>query len=656
MAREQYREAAEQLDKAREINPVDEETLARVAALLLLTRRAAEFDRLAGAVQQRNPTPSRFYFRIAERLEDHRRFDQAEAFFLRAIEAGPDLPEPRTGLGMLFMRVGKEAEAAATLEQAFAADPFNVRTKNMLEVLDQLRGYQTVATEHFHIKVDAELDALLGKYAAKYLEQVYGELTERFGFRLQEQVSIEIFNKGRGQTAHQWFSARTVGLPWIGTVGACTGKVIAMASPRGVQSPYNWARVLKHELVHVITLQQTRFHIPHWYTEALAVQAEGYPRPQVWNQLLVERVPAGQLFTLDNINLAFARPKSQLDWQMAYCQSELYAEYMESRFGPDSSARLLSAYRDGLTTPEAIDRAFQVTKQDFEAGYREFVVQLAAGLSAPPPESPLSFAQLEQAYSDDPENPDVAARLAHEYVRRRAYPKARELAQHALARRQGHPLGSFVLARLSMLVGDTDRALEVLEPGLDRSNPDPRVLELMAELYVRTKQFVAARELYELAHKRYPTESRWVAGLARVGLLSDDQDLLVANLEQLCLLDADDVSPRKKLASLAAQSKDWERVARYAWMTIHIDVADAEAHILLGDASAELGKWPDAADEYLTARALRPGDPALPLKLARAYLATDNHEAAREIVKELLARDPEHRAARELWQQLRKQE
>ena len=30
-------------------------------------------------------------------------------------------------------------------------------------------------------------------------------------------------------------------------------------------------RLLSHELVHVITLQQTHFNIPHWFTEGLAV-------------------------------------------------------------------------------------------------------------------------------------------------------------------------------------------------------------------------------------------------------------------------------------------------------------------------------------------------------------------------------------------------
>ena len=53
----------------------------------------------------------------------------------------------------------------------------------------------------------------------------------------------------------------------------------------------NWARVLTHELVHVVTLQQTQFNIPHWFTEGLAVGCENHPRPAEWNKLLAARVP-----------------------------------------------------------------------------------------------------------------------------------------------------------------------------------------------------------------------------------------------------------------------------------------------------------------------------------------------------------------------------
>jgi tetratricopeptide (TPR) repeat protein len=313
---------------------------------------------------------------------------------------------------------------------------------------------------------------------------------------------------------------------------------------------------------------------------------------------------------------------------------------------------LLDSYREGLSTTEAVEKVFQMPKSDFETGYVEHLKHVVAGLNAGRADPAMSFAELERAYAADSENPDVAARLANEYVRRRNYPKARELAMQALAIQKDHPFASYVLAQLSILVGEVDRAREILEPALDRDNPEPRVLQLLAELYVRAKRYDDAEPLYEIGSKLYPAESRWQAGLAYIALQAGEREKLGSILERLSLLDADDPSPRKKLASMALEDHDWGRAVRFAWMTLHIDVADAEAHAMLGDACAGQSKWADAADEYRTVLQLKPNDRSAPLKLARAYRSAGQREDAIETAQQLLARDPENREARELLDEL----
>ena len=73
--------------------------------------------------------------------------------------------------------------------------------------------------------------------------------------------------------------------------------------------------------------------------------------------MLLARVPTRtKLLNLDTINLGFIRPKEPDDRQLAYCQAQLYAQYMLKRFGPDALIKMLDAYRRGLTTDRAIDR------------------------------------------------------------------------------------------------------------------------------------------------------------------------------------------------------------------------------------------------------------------------------------------------------------
>ena len=46
-------------------------------------------------------------------------------------------------------------------QHAFAIDPFNVRVRNSLEVLEVLSGYATLETDHFIIKFDRGHDEVL---------------------------------------------------------------------------------------------------------------------------------------------------------------------------------------------------------------------------------------------------------------------------------------------------------------------------------------------------------------------------------------------------------------------------------------------------------------------------------------------------------------
>src|SRR5262249_42815666 len=201
--------------------------------------------------------------------------------------------------------------------------------------------YETLETEHFKIKFNPKHDKMLATYMGQWLEEVYPQLVHQMGFAPPEKSLFEVFCRFKNTDGHGWFSARMVGLPHIHPIGACAGKIVALQSPSEGQQRFNWSRVVKHEFVHVINLQQPDFNITHWFTEALAVLNEGYPRPQSWNDLLVERSARGKLFNLDSINLGFIRPRSSDDWTLAYCQASLYAQFMRERYGEDAIARML---------------------------------------------------------------------------------------------------------------------------------------------------------------------------------------------------------------------------------------------------------------------------------------------------------------------------
>ena len=81
----------------------------------------------------------------------------------------------------------------------------------------------------------------------------------------------------------------------------------------------------------------------------------------------------GRLFDLQTINQGFVHARSGDDRQLAYCQGELYIEYLLGRFGPEAPGKLLAAFAQSAFTPAAIAVGLGVTAKDFEQGYQEFV-------------------------------------------------------------------------------------------------------------------------------------------------------------------------------------------------------------------------------------------------------------------------------------------
>jgi tetratricopeptide (TPR) repeat protein len=646
---ERFGDARKAAEKAVADNPRDEDALARLAAScrLLVDPAGASMTELTALAN--SPRPATFFAALGERLADRRKYESAERAFLLSAQADPTRPDAPIGLGMLYMQVGRETEARSLFDEAFAADPFNVRADNMMKVLKHMESYTPVESQHFSVLFDPTQDTLMGKYMARFLESVYPELTGRFGYTPPGKTRIELMKN------HQWFSGRTIGLPFIPTVGACTGKVVALASPRATGKPFNWARVLKHEVVHVITLQQTEFNIPHWYTEALAVESEGFPRPQEWNKLLLERVPArSKLLNLDTINLGFIRPNEPDDRQMAYCQAQLYARYMLERFGDDALIKMLGSYRRGLTTDRAIRESFGVEKPDFEKGYLKYLDELVATIrTRVNDEKPVKFSQLERQLKEKPDDPDLNAQMAYEHFARRDYKEARPFADKALELKPNHPLASYVKARLLVTIGDDDTALALLEPALDPKRPNERVVDLLAELKMKAGQLDEAEKLYELARKDDPFHTKWIAGLARVHLRQKSAAKFLEDLAMIAANDADDIAVRKALAERMLAGGKAAEAERWAQECLHIDVYDFSAHVLLADALSTQSKFAPAVEEYQTALELKPRRPNdLKLKLAKAQLGLGQRDAAKATVASILKADPDHPEAKALREQL----
>jgi tetratricopeptide (TPR) repeat protein len=636
------------LERARKLDPLDEETLGRLAAVygavdgLDDTLPGTRMRRVIDDVVRRNEHCGTFYAALASALDRMFKFPHAARAYEEARRRMPQLATVPGQLGMVWMRLGEESRAAEQLEDAFQADPFNARVKNTLEVLDLLKEYDTIETAHFLVRHDRGRDSLLARYAARYLEdEVYPAITGRLGFAPPGKSLIEIFSTARGTDAHAWFSARMAGLPFIGTVAACAGKIVAMASPTDLPGQFAWARVLRHEYVHVVNLQQTGFNIPRWYTEGLAVYHEDSPRLPEWDVILARRADAGTLFTLENINLGFTRPANGDDWPLAYCQALLYVSYFAEAYGKDANARLIAAYADNLDTPRALVRAFGVPVEQLEAGYRKYVERVAAGVNPVERSSPRRPAA-------GVKDPDALAQLADASLEAGARARARELAAQALALRPRQPLASYVMARLSVATGEKEAAWKMLKEAVDLAAPEPKSLAMLADLARERGDLAEAERLARAGADAFPHSSVWPRALGLVFEATRDTSKLALALLRLCDMEESDAGARERLARLAEARGDPKEAGRWATRALQVDVMNAEAHGILAGSLSAAGRFEPAVQEYETAIRLGSKQQTWLLGLARACARTGRSERAREALRDLLETDPEYPGAREL--------
>ncbi len=593
------------LDQALSINPRNQEILGVLAAIgvlknthvspakykIILSGRSeeqsqndGEFTRIYSELIQRNPKPGLFLQTVGTILDSRRKYDHAEVFYRRAIEVMPQLSGPQTSLGMLYMRTGRTEDAEVILKAAFAADPFHVRVSNMKKVIDVLKSYEAIGTDHFVVRA-ADSDHLLASMVSDYLEEIYPELTQRYGYEPPVRTQFEIYSAAKDQSGHAWFSARMIGLPWIQTIGASTGKIVALTTPNESERKFNWMRVARHEFVHILTLQKTDFNIPHWFTEAISVTEEQIEMPVDWKKLLLKRFEKKTLFDLSNINQGFRKPKGPDDWTLAYCQSFLYAQYLQEAFGEEALSSLLDAYQTTSSTEAAFDAAFSTPIEEFEAGYRQFIEEKIRPIRRGQSPSRLSFRQAQKLIESSPTDASAFAQLALAmYPRLEFQQPVLDAIESALEIDSSNPLANALKASYLLSDEKIEEALTQLEQSSATGTQEPIYLRVQARAYQSAGRIDEAEEVLKLAIARFSLETRFYEQLLELYDKANAEGAKVSEvLETLATRDYDDISSRKRLARFNSKSKNVDAAIKWAHEAVAVDVLDIEMHRILAE-------------------------------------------------------------------------
>ena len=584
------------VERALEANPNSLEARSLTAAMAYLEDRTADFEAEVARALTINAGYGEIYRVVGSHTARAYRFDEAVTLVRRALELDPDDSRAYAELGMHLLRTGDEPGAREALERAFADDPYDVITFNLLSMMDALDEFETFERGDVIVRLHPDEAPVLREYVISLAQQALDELSARYRVDVKGPILVEVFPR------HDDFAVRNLGLPgMIGALGACFGRVVTMDSPRALPpGDFNWRSTLWHEIAHVITLQMSDQRVPRWLTEGISTYEEKRARPE-WgrDQVLgfARALNDGKVLPLRELNAGFSRPDTI---SMAYFQASVLVEHIIARYGEPALQQLVRAYADGVETEAALGRIgldFETLQETFDAAVESEFGELQRALRPLDRQAGIGAADdldaLKQLAAEHPGNYGVqysvgaALRSAGE-LQAALVPLERAAALAPQATGIDSPRG--LLAGIAQELGDSRRAM--------------RELERLLEYDSRSVEAVRA-----------------LAGLAEA---ANDETRLAFAHDRLIGIDPFDPAAHQTIGRQAMAAGDLDKAIVEFEVALAVEPVDQVASYCdLAEAYLKAGRFADAKRQTLNA-----------LELAPTY------ERAQELLLDVIERQP----------------
>ena len=570
-----------ELEKILKFNPNHLDALSMMAALHVRRMAPDKAKPFIQRVEKVNPRYGQLYEAIADWLASGRQYGQAEGYYKKAMKMSPELAGPVAGLGKLYMQTGQEKLAEKTLKKAFEIDDYRGDVLNYLKLLRKLWKFKVKETENFIIKVDPKYDEVLLEWVARAAEEIHKDIVKDFDHTPAEKTLVELFPD------HWGFSVRISGRGSIPTVGACTGRVIAMPAPdpdRGGAGKFNWAVVLRHEYTHTVTLSATKNRIPHWFTEACAVWEQPDRRNYQAVNLLVSAVRNKKLYPIRELSWGFIRPdrrRGRTARGLAYAQAEWVFEYVVEKKGYDAIGELLKGFGAGFSQAKVFKTVLGVSEAQFDKDFRAWAKKeiVSWGFdTAPRP----NFVVASKVAKAKPGSADAQADLAYTLLGRRGgIKRAIPIARKALKINPKHRRALQVLAYALSKTKKYDEAVKVAAE-LEKVEPrSPTAAKVRAESHLAKRRWAKAIIALETYKQRRPMDPYAYQKLAKLYDQLGQTEKALPNLIELHRRTMKSSKYARQIADLYRTSETPEKALEFYEQVIQINPYDAGAYLAM---------------------------------------------------------------------------
>ncbi|MCS6899822.1 MAG: tetratricopeptide repeat protein [Myxococcales bacterium] len=634
------------------IDPRHPELLAMKAAIRFLADDKPGMEAALKATFEQNPEFARAYQIIGEFAEWEHRYAEIVEMMKKASKIDPQEGSFLVNLGLNQIRIGAEAEGIANLNLGFRKDKFNVRAYNTLNLYErdipQYYESEKVGTR-FLVRYPKDEKKVLERYLPRFLNDAWTDMQKRYGFEPTTPIGVELY----GSREH--FSVRTSGLPNVGIQGVCFGETLAAISPKA--EPFNWGMVVWHEVGHVFAIQQSRNHVPRWFTEGLSEYETILRRPE-WSreedQALYLALRRGKVPAIEQMNRAFTHAEDARDMTTAYYASSQIVVFLAEKYGMPKLVTMLQAWGEGKRTPEVLRSALGVSGDEIDRQFRTWLDQrLARYKKQYLPDlraKPLEVAEKEaQAQSSS-----AAAQIQLALARLAAGDSKGALVALDAAQKiePKNPDARYLRARVALQHKKPDEARKELETMIAEGNDGYAVRMLLGDIASRRRDLGTAAAHFEAASNLDPTQAEPLQALADMARKAKDGERELALLRKLATLDQHDRRVWRRLLSHLVNRGLWDEANKVGEGALYVDIHGAETHALYAQALLETGDIERAIFEAESALLCQPLKERTAAKanvtLARAFLRKGDKVKARAARDEALRQDPENKDAKAL--------
>lgn len=364
-----FPKAIEHADKAMSLSKEALDAMGVRAGIdVLQEKKDTEWFKKALAI---NPAYGEIYSAAGELLVLNRRYHDGIELFRKAIAVQPNLWEAHARLGVNLMRLGQEEEAYKELKLCFDQGYAPNMVKNTLTLMDSYKNFKTFKTDRTILRVHKKEAEVLRPYFESEMQRVLATYDKKYNYKLNVPVQVEVYPD------HEDFAVRTMGMPGLGALGVSFGPIVAMDSPSGRKpGSFHWASTLWHEMSHVYALEITKFRVPRWFTEGLAVYEETAISPD-WGDRLdpptIIAIRDKKLLPVEKLDRGFIRPSYPAQITVSYFQGGRICQYIANNWGYPKLIEMLHDYGDGKKTPEIFQSRLNISTEEFDKRFLAWV-------------------------------------------------------------------------------------------------------------------------------------------------------------------------------------------------------------------------------------------------------------------------------------------